>query len=129
MMRDARRAGLLVFASLIIQTGCGPRPVDVSGTWDGVWRASGGQSSGTFQVEIAQRGRAISGPITLSLDWLPTARINGTVDERRVQWGVLRGGIVVLSFDGEVEGDRASGRYTFAAGGQGRWSATRTRRR
>jgi hypothetical protein len=128
-MPDPRRTGLLVLGSLIVLAGCGPRPVDVSGTWEGRWTAADGQGSGTFRVEVTQRGRTISGPIELSLDWLASARITGSVEARRVRWGVLRGGIVVLSFEGEVDGDRAQGLYTIATGGGGTWSATRARRR
>jgi hypothetical protein len=128
-MPDPRRTGLLVLVGLIAMAGCGPRPVDASGTWEGRWTAADGQGSGTFRVEVTQRGRTISGPIELSLDWLPSARITGSVEARRVRWGVLRGGIVVLSFEGEVDGDRAQGRYTIAAGGGGTWSAARIRRR
>ena len=128
-MPDARRTGLLILGGLIVLAGCGPRPADVSGTWEGTWAAANGQASGTFRVEVTQRGRSISGPIELSLDWLPSARINGSVEAQRVRWGVLRGGIVVLSFEGEVGGDRAQGRYTIATGGEGTWSAARIRQR
>ena len=118
-----------MLGSLIALAGCGPRPVNVSGVWEGMWTAADGQANGTFRVEVTQRGRALRGPIELSLDWLPAARINGSVDGQRLRWGVLRGGIVVPSFEGEVSGDRAQGRYTIATGGDGTWSAARVRRR
>lgn len=124
--------GAQAFLLLVVLTSvsaCGSRPVDVSGTWLGTWVGADGESAGRFRVEVSQRGKAIRGPIELSLEWLPRAKIEGVVEERRVRWGVLRGGVVVLSFEGEVIGDRAQGRYTIATGGEGTWSAARVRRR
>jgi hypothetical protein len=118
----------LTLAAVLLATSCGPRAVDVSGTWEGRWTADEGSSIGGFEVVVEQRGTAIRGPISLSLDWLPRAAINGTVDGRRVRWGVLRGGVVALQFDGEVDGDAAQGRYTVATGGGGAWTARRIRR-
>ncbi len=111
----------------LLTAACGPRPVDVAGVWQGSWVSDDHQSTGTFRVEVTQRGKGISGTIDLSLDWLPQARIAGVVEGQRVRWGVLRGGVVVLTFEGIIDGDTAQGRYTFGAGPQGTWTARRVR--
>ncbi|MDP2957592.1 MAG: hypothetical protein Q8N53_14295 [Longimicrobiales bacterium] len=112
----------------VVSSGCGPRPVDVAGTWEGTWTSADHQSRGTFRVEIQQRRKVIKGTIELSLDWLPQARIDGVVEGSRVRWGVLRGGLVVLTFEGSVSGDAAEGTYSFGQAGEGTWTARRTGR-
>ncbi len=102
--------------------------MDVAGVWQGSWAAADQQSAGAFRVEITQRGNAISGTIDLSLDWLPKARIEGVVEGQKVRWGVLHGGVVVLTFEGVITDDSADGRYSIGAGGEGTWTARRVRR-
>ena len=126
-LRPARLA--LVWLLSLTAVACGPRAADVAGTWEGSWSSADGDSAGRFRVEIAQRGKVLRGPIELTLDWLPQARVEGVVEGDRVRWGVLRGGLVVLSFEGVVSGDAAQGRYSIAIGGGGTWTARRTRRR
>ncbi len=112
----------------LLATACGPRVANVAGVWQGSWISGDRESTGTFRVEIQQRGQAISGPIDLSLEWLPRARIEGIVDAQRVRWGVLHGGLVVLTFEGIVSGESAEGRYNIGGGPQGTWTARRVRR-
>lgn len=119
---------LAILAGALIVAGCGPRPVNVAGTWEGIWIGADPQSRGTFRVVIQQRRKVIKGTIELSLDWLPQARIDGGVEGPRVRWGVLRGGLVVLTFDGSVSGDTAEGTYSFGQAGDGTWTAQRTGR-
>jgi hypothetical protein len=120
---------ILILFLLIAVPACGPRPASVSGVWIGTWVSADGESTGRFRVEVSQRGKAIKGPIELSLDWLPRARIEGVVEGQRVRWGVLRGGLVILTFEGTVSGDTAAGRYSFGQAGEGSWIARRERRR
>lgn len=96
--------------------------------WQGSWISADRESTGAFRVEILQRGQAISGPIDLSLDWLPRARIEGVVEGQKVRWGVLHGGLVVLTFEGTVSADSAEGRYSIGGGATGTWIARRVRR-
>jgi hypothetical protein len=105
--------------------GCGARAIDVAGTWQGRWTSADRQSSGTFRVDVSQRGSQINGPIELSLDWLPRARIEGIVEGSRVRWGVLHGAVVVLAFEGTVTGDAAEGTYTIGSTSKGAWTASR----
>jgi hypothetical protein len=65
----------------------------------------------------------------LSLDWLPKARIEGVVEGQRVRWGVLHGSLVVLSFEGTVNGDTAGGNYSIGSAPRGTWAARRVRHR
>ena len=123
----------LVLGVLVIAA-CGPRATDVAGIWEGTWAASDRQSTGTLRVDITQRGKTITGEIRLSLDWLPQARIEGIVEGERVRWGVLRGRLVLLTFEGRVTGDSAEGTYAIGAGPGGAapggsWTARRVRRR
>ncbi len=117
-----------VLAGALAAAGCGPRPADVAGNWEGVWVGADRQSRGTFRVDIQQRRKVIKGTIELSLDWLPQARIDGVVEGPRVRWGVLRGGLVVFAFEGSVSGDAAEGTYSFGQAGEGTWTARRTGR-
>lgn len=119
----------VALAGTLATAGCGPRPVDVAGTWEGIWISADRQSRGTFRVDIQQRRKVIKGTIELSLDWLPQARIDGVVEGQRVRWGVLRGGLVVMTFEGSVSGGAAEGRYSFGQAGEGTWNARRTRHR
>ncbi len=112
----------------LLAAACGPRAADVAGVWQGSWISGDRESTGVFRVDIQQRGQAISGPIDLSLDWLPRARIEGVVEGQKVRWGVLHGGLVVLTFEGTVSGESAEGQYSAGGGPQGTWAARRVRR-
>lgn len=119
---------------VLVMAACGPRATDVAGIWEGTWAASDRQSTGTFRVDVTQRGKTITGEIRLSLDWLPQARIEGFVEGAQVRWGVLRGGLVLLTFEGRVTGDAATGTYAIGAGPGGAapggsWTARRERQR
>jgi hypothetical protein len=120
--------GLALALCGLIVAGCGPRALDVAGVWQGSWTSTDHESTGTFRVDISQRGRAISGPIELSLDWLPQAQIKGIVEGANVRWGVLHGGVTLLTFEGTVTEDAAAGRYSIGTGGDGVWTARRVRR-
>jgi hypothetical protein len=61
------------------------------------------------------------------VEWLPQASIRGTVEARRIRWVVLRDGVVMLQFEGEVNGNDARGRYMIGAGVAGTWTARRVR--
>jgi hypothetical protein len=111
----------------LVAAACGPRVANIAGVWQGSWTSADRQSTGTFRVEIRQRGNAIGGPIELSLDWLPQARIDGVVEGQKVRWGVLREGVTLLTFEGIVAEDSAEGRYSISAGGEGTWTARRVR--
>ncbi len=126
--RPASYLGSILALCGLLAAACGPRAADVAGVWQGSWASADQQSAGAFRVEITQRGKAISGTIDLSLDWLPQARIEGVVEGQKVRWGVLHGGVVVLTFEGAIAGDSADGRYTIGAMGQGTWIARRVRR-
>ncbi len=116
-----------VVALALAVLGCA-RPVDVAGVWQGTWESADGASHGAFRVQVTQRGNRIWGPITLEGAWAPEARVEGSVEGSHVRWGVVRGGLVVVTFEGTVEDGRASGVYR-APGGAGRWSARRVARR
>lgn len=123
--------GNWLFAVLLIApvlTACGPRTVDVAGIWEGTWIAAETQSTGSFRVEIQQRGKSLSGPITLSLEWMPQARIEGVVDGQRVRWGVLRERLVVITFEGRITGNESAGTYTIGPSVRGTWNARRVGR-
>ncbi len=120
------RGSWVVVVALAV-LGCA-RPVDVAGVWQGTWESADGASRGAFRVEVAQRGNRISGPITLEGAWVPEARVEGSVEGFQVRWGVVRGGVVVVAFEGTVEDGRASGVYR-GPGGTGRWTARRVARR
>jgi hypothetical protein len=122
------RIVIFVLSAAVIVSGCGPRAADVAGIWQGTWTGADGQSSGDFRVDVQQRGKTIGGEITLSLDWLAKARIAGVVEGQKVRWGVLRENLVVLTFEGQVDGDTARGTYTIGATAQGRWNARRAAR-
>ncbi len=118
---------LLVLLSALTLAACGPQAANVAGVWEGTWLASDRQSTGRFRVEIDQRGKTIRGPIELSLDWIPQARVEGVVEGQTVRWGVLRGGLVILTFEGRVTQDSAEGTYTIGSTSQGSWNAHRRR--
>jgi len=120
------RGSWVVVVALAV-LGCA-RSVDVAGVWQGTWESADGASRGAFRVEVAQRGNRISGPITLEGAWVPEARVEGSVEGFQVRWGVVRGGLVVVAFEGTVEDGRASGVYR-GPGGTGRWTARRVARR
>jgi hypothetical protein len=120
------RGSWVVVVALAV-LGCA-RSVDVAGVWQGTWESADGASRGAFRVEVAQRGNRISGPITLEGAWVPEARVEGSVEGFQVRWGVVRGGVVVVAFEGTVEDGRASGVYR-GPGGTGRWTARRVARR
>ena len=119
---------VIVFGVILFVAGCGPRAVEVTGVWQGTWTGIDGRSTGDFRVDVQQRGKTISGEITLGLDALSKARITGVVEGQRVRWGVLRENLVVLTFEGQVDGNAASGTYTIGATVQGRWNARREAR-
>ena len=123
MIRQRSWLGLILSALLL--AACGPRAANVAGTWEGTWISSDRASTGSFRVKIDQRGKTIKGPIELSLDWLPRAQIEGVVDGQTVRWGVLRGRLVVLTFEGRVNQDAAEGTYTIGPSAQGTWNARR----
>jgi hypothetical protein len=79
-------------------------------------------------VDVQQNGKTISGEITLGVDWLAKGRIAGVVEGQKVRWGVLRENLVVLTFEGQVDGDAATGTYTIGGTAQGQWTARRTAR-
>lgn len=114
-----------VLIAVLLTLGCGPRAANVAGVWEGTWAGAEGRSTGAFRVAIQQRGKAISGTIELSLDWLPQARIEGIVEGQKVRWGVLRERLVVLTFEGRVSRDAAEGTYTIGSTAQGSWTARR----
>ncbi|MGQ0568266.1 MAG: hypothetical protein ACT4P5_01855 [Armatimonadota bacterium] len=120
--------GFVLLACLTLLAGCGPRAVDVAGIWQGTWAPTEGRSVGRFSVEVRQRGKTIEGEIELSVDWLPKSRIVGIVEGRRIRWGVLRGGAVVLTFEGQIDGEVARGTYTIGTTTRGGWTAQRVRR-
>lgn len=122
------RIVVLILGITVFIAGCGPRAADVAGVWQGTWTGAGGQGSGDFRVDVQQNGKTISGEITLGLDWLAKGRIAGVVEGQKVRWGVLRENLVVLTFEGQVDGDAASGTYTIGATAQGRWNARRAAR-
>ena len=122
------RIVLTILAAALLIAGCGPRAVDVAGAWQGTWTGAGGQGSGDFRVDVQQNGKTISGEITLGLDWLAKGRIAGVVEGQKVRWGVLRENLVVLTFEGQVDGDAAKGTYTIGGTAQGQWTARRTAR-
>jgi len=122
------RIAIFVLSVAVIVSGCGPRAADVAGVWQGTWTGIDGRSTGDFRVDVQQRGRTISGEITLGLDALSKARIAGVVEGQKVRWGVLRENLVVLTFEGQVDGDTARGTYTIGATAQGRWNARRAAR-
>jgi hypothetical protein len=122
-LRGSWGIALLALAAL----GCA-RPADVAGVWHGTWESADGAGRGTFRAEVAQRGNRISGPITLEGAWVSEARVEGSVEGLRVRWGVVRGGVVVVAFEGTVEDGRASGAYR-GPGGTGRWTARRVARK
>ncbi|MDR7447429.1 MAG: hypothetical protein QN166_10380, partial [Armatimonadota bacterium] len=64
--------------------------------------------------------------IQVSGTWFSDARVDGVVEGSRVRWGVLRGGVAVLTFEGTVEDGRSSGVYRGPAG-SGKWAARRLR--
>lgn len=103
------------------------RPPDVAGTWQGRWASEDGASRGTFWVHVDQRGHRISGRISVQGAWFSEARIDGAVEGSRVRWGVLRGGVTLLTFEGTIEDGRAFGVYRTPAGSGGRWAARRVR--
>lgn len=117
------RAGWLLVTLLL--AACA-RPPDVAGTWEGEWESADGTSRGTFRVHVTQRGNRISGRIELRGSWFSEARVDGVVEGSRVRWGVLRGGVAVLTFEGTVEDGRSSGVYR-GPGGSGNWAARRVR--
>ena len=100
---------------------------DVAGTWLGTWQGSDGRSAGGFRVHVAQQGNRISGRIEVEGAWFSEARIDGVVEGSRVRWGVLRGGVAGLQFDGRLQDGQASGVYRVPGGTGGRWSARRVR--
>ncbi|MFN3285710.1 MAG: hypothetical protein ACK45F_05460 [bacterium] len=117
------RAGYVLAALLL--AACARAP-DVAGTWEGTWEAADGTSRGAFRVHVTQRGNRISGRIELSGTWFSEARVDGVVEGLRVRWGVLRGGVAVLTFEGTVGDGRSSGVYRGPAG-SGKWAARRVR--
>jgi len=123
---------MIVAAILVVgalgQAGCRDRAADVGGVWDGTWKSADGQSEGSFRVDVTQRGVTLEGPIQLSLEWLPRARIAGTVAGNRVTWGVLQGGVAVLSFEGTITGDTGAGAYAVGSTAGGTWTARRIAR-
>ena len=122
------RIVVLIIGIILSIAGCGPRSADVAGIWQGTWTGIDGRSTGDFRVDVQQRGKTIGGEITLGLDALSKARITGVVEGQKVRWGVLRENLVVLTFEGQVDGDTASGTYTIGATAQGRWNARRAAR-
>ena len=122
------RTVVFILGVIVFVSGCGPRAVDVAGVWQGTWTGVDGRSTGDFRVDVQQRGKTISGEISLGLDALSKARITGVVEGQKVRWGVLRENLVVLTFEGQVDGDNASGTYTIGATAQGRWNARRAAR-
>ncbi len=114
-------AACLAVALLV---GCA-RPPHVAGTWYGLWESEDGQSRGTFRVHVTQRGNRISGRIEVSGSWFSEARIDGVVEGSRVRWGVLRGGVALLTFEGTVQGGQSWGVYHGPGGSAGRWTARR----
>src|SRR3990172_1293855 len=117
------RIVVLIIGIILSIAGCGPRSADVAGIWQGTWTGIDGRSTGDFRVDVQQRGKTIGGEITLGLDALSKARITGVVEGQKVRWGVLRENLVVLTFEGQVDGDTARGTYTIGATVQGRWNA------
>jgi hypothetical protein len=116
-------AGLLAALWVVA---CAPAP-DVAGTWQGRWESDDGAARGTFRVHVTQRGNRISGRIELDGTWPSDARVDGVVEGSRVRWGVLRGGVAVLNFEGTVAGGHSSGTYRGPGGSSGRWEARRVR--
>ncbi len=115
-------------ACLLLAVACAcARPPDVAGTWDGRWEGADGASAGTFRVQVAQRGNRIWGRIEVRGTWFSEARIDGAVEGTRVRWGVLRGGVAVLTFEGTVQDGRAFGVYRGPGGSHGNWVARRVR--
>ncbi|MBI3997834.1 MAG: hypothetical protein HY355_02295 [Armatimonadetes bacterium] len=128
-MNARRRLWPTMLAAVVwLAASCGPRAADVAGVWEGTWTSADRQSTGTFRVDVQQRGKTIGGSISLSLDWLPYAQINGVVEGQRVRWGVLREKLVVLTFDGHVNQEMAQGTYAFGSASEGTWTARRVRR-
>lgn len=109
---------------VLVAAACARAP-DVAGTWEGSWQSDDGLARGTFRVQVAQRGNRISGRIELQGTWFSDARVDGVVEGSRVRWGVLRGGVAVLSFEGTVNDGRASSTYRGPGGSAGRWTARR----
>lgn len=121
----ARVALLIVLSSAALLSGCGQRAVDISGVWQGTFASNDGQTKGTFRATLRQEGQKIDGNMEISLDWLPKARIDGTIQGQNVNFGVVRDNLTVLTFQGQFDGDAAKGRYGMGSATEGRWSANR----
>ncbi|MER3457092.1 MAG: hypothetical protein C4304_09495 [candidate division GAL15 bacterium] len=127
-MAGSRRLNRRVWLiAALVLAGCGRAP-DLSGTWVGRWASDDGVSRGTFRVQVSQSGNRISGRIALEGTWFSRARIVGVVEGSHIRWGVLHGGVSVLTFEGRVEEGRSAGTYRGPGGSTGRWTAVRIAR-
>ncbi len=102
---------------------------DLSGVWSGTWTSTNPDdgSTGTFEIQWAQAGSALSGTITVNgTPCLTTGAITGTLAGDAIEFGSIQGQFDV-DFSGTVAGETMSGTYSTSCGpAEGDWEAAKT---
>ena len=106
-----------------------PKPVHE--TWAGDWVNPGYGSSGTFTLDVRRSTSSMTGSLqVLGAECIQSGDLQAVVDGDQVSFGLIRGGIDQITFQGVIEGRRVVGVWsvTEACGGwTGSWQATITR--
>jgi hypothetical protein len=100
-------------------------------TWDGTWDNPGYGSAGTFHMEVTRTSATMAGSLQVSgADCLSAGHFVADVNGDEVTFGLVSGGIDVITFSGKVRGDHVAGMWEAGpgcGGWTGPWEGTITR--
>jgi hypothetical protein len=92
----------------------------IDGTWKGTAQ-SGYLGKVPFTATIAENNTALSGTITVTKIGIENESLTGTLNGSAINFGDISG---YITFTGTVDGDSASGTYSYSSIDSGPWTAT-----
>ncbi|MEP6698068.1 MAG: serine/threonine-protein kinase [Pseudonocardiales bacterium] len=102
----------------------------IAGKWAGTYTSAGFGVTGSFSVVFAVQGNAVTDKITIVSGCIQDGTISGALNSGSLSFGKVKSAndVGAVSFQGTVNGDTMSGRYTSdvsCGSDSGTWQATR----